>query len=284
MKAGTTSFMEILSEHSDIYVSPIKEPHYFINELPANLYEPSRFFSLRDYFKSEFPNALHIAKISNAEDYVRLFSLAENQRYLAEASTAYLHSPDSAQLIHEFNAEAHVVIIVRDPIERAYSHFKMNIGKGRENRSFESVIKNEMEMYEQGVLPWNSYLGMSFYNRSLNRYKELFDKVLILQFEDLIFEQKKILKSISDFLKVDFFTTDPLDHKNKSASLRFPKLFYFLKQLGLKDYFSWFFSIKFKQWLFRKLIKSEKNGLLLTHGTTSKLKIIFKKESGQCYY
>ena len=56
MKAGTTSFNELLTNHPEIYFSPIKEPNYFINDQPKSIYEPSRFFNIDSYFKNQFPS------------------------------------------------------------------------------------------------------------------------------------------------------------------------------------------------------------------------------------
>ena len=49
MKAGTTSLIEILSNHSEIYVPPIKEPHFFVDTLPKSLYEPSQVYDEIEY-------------------------------------------------------------------------------------------------------------------------------------------------------------------------------------------------------------------------------------------
>ena len=58
MKAGTPRLCEIMQQHRAIYVSPIKEPHFFVDTLPEILYEPSPFFSLERYFRKEFPKPL----------------------------------------------------------------------------------------------------------------------------------------------------------------------------------------------------------------------------------
>lgn len=149
MKAGTTSFMELLSNHSQVYASPLKEPHYFIKSLPDNLYEPSLFFSLEGYFSENFPEPLHIAKVETAGQYQQLFSLAEEQKYRVEGSTTYLNAEESAGLIHAYNPDAKIIILLRDPLERAFSHYKMNLGKGREKRSFETVLLLEVDLYNQ---------------------------------------------------------------------------------------------------------------------------------------
>ncbi len=279
MKAGTTTFLDLLSQHHDIYLSPVKEPHFFINELPKNLYEPSQFFNLTDYLHTKFPEPLHITKIENENEYKKLFSLSDDQKYLAEGSTAYLHAEESARLIHNYNPNAKIIVLLRDPLKRSFSHFKMNIGKGREINSFEKALVKEIELYNKNELTWNTYLGMSFYNKAIARYKNLFSEVLTIEFEALIRNRVETLNKVSQFLEIDSFSIKEIAHKNESKTLRFPKLFYFLKKLGLKDYFSILFNSSFKQWLFSKISKRKKQKIVLSEATSHKLETIFKKES-----
>ena len=171
MKAGTTSFMEALAQHPDIYVSPVKEPHYFVNELPKLLYEPSRFFNLEAYFKNDFPKPLHIANLKNKEHYEQLFSLSNQEKYLAEGSTMYLHAPESAQKIQQYNPEAKIIILTREPVSRAYSHYKMLTGLSRETRSFQEVVEGNARRWHQApkashapLLSLFSFLQLLCYN------------------------------------------------------------------------------------------------------------------------
>lgn len=284
MKAGTTSFLELLSMHNQIYAPPIKEPHFFIHNLPKNLYNPSRFFSLNNYFENEFPNPIHIAKIETLEQYNKLYELGTFEKYRVDASTAYLHAKESAGLVHEYNSNAKIIILIRDPLKRAFSHYKMNLAKGREMRSFESVMTKEIELYENKLLSWHSYLGMSLYNSSISRYLKLFEDVFILNFEDMVENTSETMISISRFLKIDNFQDSTLSHSNQSKSLKFQNLFYLLKQIGLDDYFSKYSSTEFRQWIFKKITKRKESKLILSDKTRGKLNSIFIKESGKCYY
>ncbi|WP_034257949.1 sulfotransferase family protein [Altibacter lentus] len=279
MKAGTTSFIETLSTHPEIYVSPVKEPHYFVNELPAALYQDSRFFDLQRYLDHQFPEPLHITKIKTEAQYARLFSLARSETYRAEGSTAYLHAPETAGLIKEYNARAGILIILRDPFKRAFSHYKMNLSLGKEKRSFEKVMLSDLEKYDQGTLQWHSYLGMSCYDRAVRRFEQHFDRIHIIRFEDLMKHPQKVFSSLESFLGIIPFTPVTTEHKNESKALRFQKLFYILKQLGLKDYFSRIFSATFRQWLFRKVTKNKKQEMVLTETTRKRVEEVFKKES-----
>ena len=71
MKAGTTTFVDLLNNHPEIYMSPVKEPHYFINSLPKQLYDPSRFFNLDNYLEKKFPEPLHITKVETEKQYLQ---------------------------------------------------------------------------------------------------------------------------------------------------------------------------------------------------------------------
>lgn len=279
MKAGTTSFVDLLSQHNDIYAPPVKEPHYFVNELPLSLYDPGRFFNLEDYLDKEFPKPLHITKIETRDQYDKIYTLAEAEPYLLDGSTAYMHAPEAPALIHDYNPNAKIIILLRDPLQRAFSHFKMDTGKGRVKDSFEALMQQEMAQYENGQLPWFSHLGMSFYKDPIDRYRLLFSEVLVVHFGDLTENLDQTLSKIATFLSVEDFQNVAVEHKNVARKPLFPKLFFFLNRMGLKDYFSKLFSSTFKQWLARKISSGETFEMELTEVTQQKLKQIFNKES-----
>lgn len=281
MKAGTTSFVDLLSHHPRLYVSPVKEPHFFVDTLPKELYEPSRFFHLDRYLNESFPEPLHITKIENEAQYKKIYSRADNCEYKIDASTAYLHAEESTALIHRYQPEAKIIIILRDPLKRAYSHYKMNLGKGRIKHSFEKIILKDIERYHQGTLAWYSYLGMSLYQKAIERYKKMFNHVLVIRFEDLISNQAKVLADVALFLNIEAFYEEELSAKNTAKELRFQKLFYILKKLGLNDYFSKYVNRNFRQRLFRWVSKDPSKKIPLSHKTSQELEAIFTKENMQ---
>ena len=238
MRAGTTSFMELLSQHPDIYVSPIKEPHFFVDELPKEVYSPSRKFSIKTYFKNDFPKKLHIGHVQSHEQYEKLFSLAKDERYRAEASTCYLHEPNAAAKIKQYNPDAKIIIILRDPMERAYSQYAMNVGLGRENRTFEAVVKSELQLLQEGNLPWYGILNMSCYDASVVRYQQLFDDVCLVILKELSSVPKETFGSISDFLQITLFKTQSFPQSNEAIHLKNKSLIHTLKKTGLKHYVS----------------------------------------------
>ncbi|MEM7084655.1 MAG: sulfotransferase [Bacteroidota bacterium] len=279
MKAGTTSFMETLARHPNIYVSPVKEPNYFVDELPDLLYEPSRFFKLDNYFQRDFPKPLHIANVQKKEHYEQLFSPNNGEKYLAEGSTMYLHATESAQKIHQYNPEARIIILTREPVSRAYSHYKMLTGLSRETRSFQEVIEAELKERKDSTLPWYSYIEMSCYTQSVQRYKGLFEHVLVLSFEQLLNDKDLTLNRVAGFLDIDKFKNVEVAHTNKTRSLRFKWLFFLLKKIGLKDVFSAIFGSKFKRKLFNMASSSQSKPMDISEETLQELTTLFQKES-----
>lgn len=276
MKAGTTSFIEMLSQHPEIYVSPVKEPHYFLESLPKNIYEPSRFFNLDTYFEKDFPEPLHIATVSKEVHYKKLFSLAkEEHKYLAEASTGYLHDPKCAQNIFDYNPEAKIIILLRDPLKRAFSHYKMNLGLGRTTQTFQKAIDEELRDYENGTLSNWSYLGMSLYAKNVKRYRDIFgSKVLLMNIAAFNSQKEVEINKLNSFLKIAPHQID-LQKNNASKSLRFQKFFFVLKQSGIKDLFSFILPKKFRHKVFEVVSKKESLSLELESNTQKRIEEIF---------
>jgi len=283
MRAGTTSLRRLLTNHPDIYFSPIKEPHYFAEELPITFYEPSRFFNIDSYFINDFPNYLHTAKVDTDEHYRKLFSLAKKEQYFAEASTGYLHAPNCAENIHAYNPDATIVIILRDPIKRAYSHFNMNTALGRETRSFETIIKRELEAYNGNELSWDSYLQMSSYDSAIDRYKRLFNNVVVLKLENLTSNFDEEFDRLNALLNIEPLHEVKFSHRNITRKLRFQRVFHTLRKWGVKDYFSTLFNSKFKRWLFKALSIQISKEIPLSKEVKDELAVIFRKESSGYY-
>ncbi len=279
MKAGTTSFSELLSQHEEIYASPIKEPHYFVDELPVNLYEPSRFFDLEQYFEKNFPEPLHITNINTESQYELAYSLAGEQKYRLDSSTAYLSAPGVASRIKAYNPDATIVVLLRDPLKRAFSHYKMDVGKGRINKTFESCLQDEITQSKLHALPWHSYLGMSSYKASIESFKKEFSKVIVIHLEDLKDQPKTTLESLASYLDISDFEQETLVHKNVARKPKYGRLFYVLKKMGLKDYFSRLFSNTFKQWIFRATSKEDAFEMKLSPDLKAELNRFFKEHS-----
>lgn len=279
MKAGTTSFNEMLSSHPSIYFSAIKEPHYFVDELPKRIHDPSRFFSIEDYFKNKFPEKLHIAQLKEKKHFEKLFSLVpEEAKYCAEGSTGYFHANESAQKIYEYNPEAKIIVVLRDPLKRAYSHYKMDVGFGRTIKTFEEEIAKEINDYESGKLSNWGYIGMSLYYENCLRYRALFgSNFLIVNFEQLAKDKEIASKRVYDFLGIESINID-VPHNNSSSDIKYQKLVYYLKKMGVKDFFSLLLPQKLRHSIFKLISHSEPKSLELNDELRLKLNSIFEKD------
>ena len=178
-RAGTTSLYEFLKNTPGIYMPKKKEPGHF-----CNVNKKSNPFSKK-------------------EKYLDLFSKVKNETAIGEASTAYLWDPESPKLIHQVVPKAKIIIMLRDPINRAFSHYLMRIGSG-EMRPFSKVIQAAL------IAPVEDYYthiitNGSFYSEQVKRYQNIFgkDNVKIIMFEEFVANTKKIVKEVLEFLEIN---------------------------------------------------------------------------------
>lgn len=181
-RAGTTSLYEFLKNTPSIYMSKEKEPCHFCNIRPKN--------------KKNNP-------FSKKEKYLDLFTKVKNETAIGEASTVYLWDPESPKLIHQVVPKAKIIIMLRDPISRAFSHYLMRIGGG-EMRPFSKVVQAALIAPDEDYYTHVITNG-SFYSEQVKRYQNIFgkDNVKIIIFEEFIANTKKILKEVLEFLEIN---------------------------------------------------------------------------------
>ncbi len=172
MKGGTTSLYFYLKSHPEILMSRAKELNYFSH--PKHLNQGIEWY--KNQFKGE-------AKI------------------YGEASPSYTFFPDNAQvpkLIHETLPNVKLIYLVRDPIQRAISHYLHIYTRNIENRTFEEALGNFEKDHN------NLYLSRSLYYLQLERYLEYFslNDILIVSSEDLYKNGEATLKVILKYLDV----------------------------------------------------------------------------------
>jgi hypothetical protein len=183
-KAGTTSVYEYLKLHPQVYMSPVKEPHFFSSDL----------------VRIDSDLVFH-----READYLRLFEGAEGFRVVGEASPCYLWHPEVARRIRDRIPEARIVILLRDPVERAYSHYLMDIMDGGLSKPFYELITEEFRRGEKVFGTGHLYVELGQYFRQVRRYVEAFgyDQVLVLMFEDLVHCPFETAARVAGFLGLD---------------------------------------------------------------------------------
>jgi hypothetical protein len=204
-KAGTTSLHSYLNQHPEIYMSRNKEPRFFAFE-DENL-DPE--------------NPIHKKTITNLKAYQSLFDNVKGEKAIGETSPAYLVEKKASARIKHYIPEAKIIAILRNPADRAYSHFLHLIKHNYEPcHDFALALKNKDELRIGQWRPRHDYILFGFYYKNLKRYFDIFERnqIKIFLFEDLQSDSTAMLQKIFRFLKVDdTFTPDVSLHHSVSG-------------------------------------------------------------------
>lgn len=206
-RCGSTSLHYYLDQHPDIHMcQPDKEPGYYCDT-----------YGIKD-----------------PVEYASNFAGAKPGQLLGDASTPYLTCPASATLIHKANPQARIIIVLRQPADRAYSLYLKMCSQGHECApQFETALMNESRViedppeqrrvgYHQNYLYFNSGL----YSVQLRRYLNLFprEQIHILLFEDLTSSPQTACGHITDWLglpPMPQIDSEPRNRAVRPRSLQF---------------------------------------------------------------
>lgn len=164
--SGTTSLYHYLKQHPQVYMSPIKETNFFAYE-ERGVHVGKGGGSMDE---GRFP-------IRSIEAYGALFEDVSNEKAVGEASPRYLYSSEACRRIHSYNAEAKLVAILRNPVERAYSSYCKHVRDGNERRTFLQAINDEESGRKNQHLGFGQrhYVDFGLYHKYLKRYADFFD-------------------------------------------------------------------------------------------------------------
>lgn len=194
-KSGTTSLYEYLKQHPQIWMSSVKETNFFALE-----------GELLKFCGSGDQNYINKFSITKIEDYLKLFQGVENKIAIGEASPLYLYHPMASRRIQHYIPDAKLIVILRNPVDRAYSSFLHLVRDGREPlRNFAQALQEEeVRICNNWEHIWH-YQQMGFYYIQLNRYFNTFSRqqIRVYLFEDFITNPVYMLKDIFQFLGVD---------------------------------------------------------------------------------
>lgn len=192
-RAGTTTLYYWLQRHPEIYMSQEKEPGFFA-------------FAGQSYVLSYGRKVWLPPYSMDIEAYSALFQGSEGYPMRGEASTTYLASPKAPELIKQFLPGVKLIAILRNPIDRAYSHYLFNCRHGSPVISFEQALQlEEKERSNPFNDPSNWYKYVGRYADHLKTYYSLFsaEQMRLYLFEDLVQNPKGLYKDILEFLEVD---------------------------------------------------------------------------------
>jgi len=194
-RAGTTSLWHYLRGHPEIYMSPLKEPHYFSDRPPK-----------------------YMRTVATEPDYLALFAAARGERFLGEASPHYLHGTRAAAAIKAVSPDARAVAVLREPVSRLYSSYWHSVRYGREQRGVEEALVEPVAT-DPAALPSLRYFSRSFYARALGTFSEAFgDDLLVLWYDDLARDVRGFVRRILDFLAVEPAYAESFDATPRNTS------------------------------------------------------------------
>jgi len=193
-KAGTTTLYNILKQHPDIYLPDVKELHYFDKD--------DNFKLGLEWYSKYFVNGYN------------------NQKVIGEITPSYIFYEKVPERIYNtLGKDIKLIFILRDPVDRAYSHYLMSLKRQYETLPFLEALKLENNRICKGEFEKNhfSYISRGFYATQIKRYLRYFSKenMKIIIFErDFIENKRNTIKDILRFLQVDEIDLNINIHSN----------------------------------------------------------------------
>jgi Sulfotransferase domain len=184
-KGGTSFFYRLLTEHPLVRGAAAKELHFFDNKFAEGVGWYRRCFSEGERVDGR-------------------------RTITGEASPSYLFDPRVPERMARIVPEARLIALLRNPVDRAYSHYQMEVRRGREARSFEVATEEEMtsaECEENAVDVRYAYLTRGLYAEQLVRFSFYAnrDRLLVFKSEDLFTSRLEVLERVSTFLGLPSF-------------------------------------------------------------------------------
>jgi hypothetical protein len=239
-KAGTTSLYAYLDQHPQVYMSPLKEPHYFASEMrPENFSAQLRrridreLRALEDYLRSDMREKRFGGLVSSWEDYLKLFRNVSDEIAIGEATACYLWSKTAPRNIAACIPHARIVINLRNPVDRAFSQYLQMVTMGTIRWSFREQIHASLRCEPQQFGEWWPLLEFGRYHEQVTRYLNEFPRsqIHISFYEDLDREPGRLMSDLFTFLGVDpSFSADVSSRHHEPQVPKLPGTAYFLKR------------------------------------------------------
>ena len=179
MRSGTTSLARYLGLHPSVYVAPKKELHFFDRDFDLGL----------DHYRQQF-------------------SRAGEDQSAGEATQTYLYDVTALDRIAATLPDVRLIAILRNPVDRAYSHYWQKRAYGNEPLSFAAAVSAEAERLRSAGMDDRfrySYLDRGRYVEQLQRVVERFPRTAlhVLLFEDLRDAPHDTYRDVCRFLQVN---------------------------------------------------------------------------------
>jgi len=208
-KAGTTALHAALSGHPGLYMSAIKEPKFFLTDGPPPTKGggPGDALTYREH-------------VWRRSDYEALFAPAPPGTLTGESTPLYLYDRAAMRRIRDTLPDARLIVIVRDPVERAHSNWTHLWSAGLEPvPDFVRACGEEERRIAAGWASFWHYLGLGRYGEQLEYLFTLFprEQVLVLRYRRLVDEPAHTLDQICAFLGVPVGVLTEIPRQNVTA-------------------------------------------------------------------
>lgn len=206
-KAGTTSIAAMLNQHPDIFLPPIKEPRFFIHDKITELTDAD---PLKKYLLK--------TSILDWTKYKTIYSTKAKLRI--DASIQYLfYYKTTVYKIKEYLGDPHIILILRNPIYRAFSNYVFNI-KSEKCNTLMDAIKDELNGGRNDLNSFYHYYKQGLYYEQVKLFKDNFSNVTVLFYEDFQKNNLAFVNSICNVLGIPAMENIPeLPKLNTSAKL-----------------------------------------------------------------
>ena len=191
-KCGTSSLHNYLNQHSDIFMPTF-------NKEGMKVKEPR--FLIKDLVQNRLPKG-----IWNWDEYQALFDDVKKQKCLGESTVLYLYFYKHAikNIKKYLGKDVKIIIMLRNPIYRAYSAYSFASRTMQENQSFKNAIDSAYIRYEndKSASPMILYKELGKYADMVEAYQKSFSNVHVVLYDNFIENTTKEVKKVFDFLGV----------------------------------------------------------------------------------
>jgi hypothetical protein len=192
-KSGTTALHSALAQHPGLYLSPVKEPKFFLTDgPPPSQGGPGDAKTYREH-------------VWRRSDYEALFDRAPAGALRGESTPFYLYSHDAQRRIKALVPGARLIVVLRDPVERAHSNWTHLWSAGLDPiGDFVQACAAEERRIEAGWADFWHYKRLGLYGEQLEHLYSVFpaERVLVFRYRDLVGNPAGTLNRICAFLGV----------------------------------------------------------------------------------
>jgi hypothetical protein len=265
-RSGSTSLYHALKQHPRIYFPVVKEPFFFNGP----------------YFSGHTGHKFAIGEIG---EYIQLFSKAHDQA-IGEATVSYLYSyesviPNMKKVYGDNYKDIKIIIMLRNPAERAFSHYKLIVRDAMEPLDFEEAIKADVIGKRKNERLGYDYIGFGMYYKQVKAFIDNFPNVQVLIYEDYRDNNMDVIKKKCQFLEVDdSFVPDLEVRYNVSGRVRIRWLydFVFFKKSLLKDLLKPFIPYELEMRIRHRFIEKNTRQWDMSPDTKKKLHAIYEND------